>query len=263
VNVRSITLRLFGSELGRRDYFPLLRWMIFTGVSLFGFGLAWHFGLFQLMAVQDQSRISVLICGSYVAVSLHCLACIIGVSREINIAHRVRHCILNGVSTYRVEGSRVLVDDNVALPAGRVTDYIHSLVVKAEKQGQRQRLDQTLLLRGLADKLRSPMQFGTFAGDTLLKLGLLGTVVGFIVMLFPLATLESFDANTMKSSMRAMSGGMAVAMYTTLAGLVGSILVKSQYYILDDASAYLFNVTTDLTEVFVVSALERSGHGGV
>jgi biopolymer transport protein ExbB/TolQ len=82
-------------------------------------------------------------------------------------------------------------------------------------------------------------------------------------MLFPLATLESFDANTMKSSMRAMSGGMAVAMYTTLAGLVGSILVKLQYYILDDASAYLFNVTTDLTEVFVVSALERSGDGGV
>jgi hypothetical protein len=263
MSVRSIALRLFGSELGTRDYFPLLRWMIFTGVSLFGFALAWSFGLFQLMAVQDQSRISVLICGLYAATSVHCLASIIRISREINIAHRVAHRIMNGVNSYRVDGLRVLTDDGVALPAGSVTDYIRSLIVKSEKQGQHQRLDQTLLLRGLADKLRSPMQFGTFAGDTLLKLGLLGTVVGFIVMLFPLATLESFDANAMKSSMKVMSGGMAVAMYTTLAGLVGSILVKSQYYILDDASAYLFNVTTDLTEVFVVSTLERSGDGRV
>ena len=100
-------------------------------------------------------------------------------------------------------------------------------------------------------------------GDALLKLGLLGTIVGFILMLLPLATLENFDAASMKSSMKVMSGGMAVAMYTTLAGLIGSILVKAQYYILDNASAYLFDVTTDLTEVFVVSALERGAHGGV
>jgi hypothetical protein len=63
--------------------------------------------------------------------------------------------------------------------------------------------------------------------------------------------------------MRVMSGGMAVAMYTTLAGLVGSILVKAQYYILDNASAYLFDLITDLTEVFVVSALERQVDGRV
>jgi hypothetical protein len=35
--------------------------------------------------------------------------------------------------------------------------------------------------------------------------------------------------------MNLMSDGMAVAMYTTLAGLVGSILVRIQYYMLDDA----------------------------
>ena len=39
--------------------------------------------------------------------------------------------------------------------------------------------------------------------------------------------------------------------------------MKAQYYILDNASAYLFDVTTDLTEVFVVSALEREAHGRV
>jgi len=54
-----------------------------------------------------------------------------------------------------------------------------------------------------------------------------------------------------------MSDGMAVAMYTTLSGLVGSILVQTQYYLLDEATAKLFALATDLTEVFVVSVLER------
>jgi hypothetical protein len=256
-------MRLFGTDAAVRDYFPLLRWMIFTGVSLFGFGLAWHYGLFQLMLAQDRSGISVFICILYVVVSGHCLAAIIGISREINTAHRVRERVMNGVGTYRIDGRRVVTDNSGPLPTGRVTDYIHSLVVKAEKQGPDSRLDQTLLLRGLADKLRSPMQFGAFAGDALLKLGLLGTIVGFILMLFPIASLDSFDPTSMRSSMKVMSGGMAVAMYTTLVGLIGSILVKTQYYILDNASAYLFDVTTDLTEVFVVSALERETNGRV
>jgi len=259
----SNTFRLFGSQLASRDYFPLLRWMIFTGVTLFGFAIAWRYRLFQLMMAQDRSGISVFICILYIAISGHCLACILAISREINTAHRVRDRVTNGVGTYRTEGTRVVTADGAALPAGRVTDYIHNLVIKAEKQGRDRRLDQTLLLRGLADKLRAPMQFGAFAGDALLKLGLLGTIVGFILMLLPLATLDNFDATSMKSSMKVMSGGMAVAMYTTLAGLVGSILVKAQYYILDNASAYLFDITTDLTEVFVVSSLEREAHGGV
>src|SRR5262249_61473746 len=87
-----------------------------------------------------------------------------------------------GVRTYRIDGRRVIADNGSELPTGRVTDYIRNLVVKAEKQGPDRRIDQTLLLRGLADKLRSPMQFGAFAGDALLKLGLLGTIVGFILM---------------------------------------------------------------------------------
>jgi MotA/TolQ/ExbB proton channel family len=256
-------IRLFGSDAAAQDFFPLLRWMIFTGVTMFGFALAWQYGLFQLMIAQDRSGLSVFICILYLAISAHCLVSIIGVSREINTAHRVRERVMNGVNTYRVEGRRVVTDNGAALPVGCVTDYIHNLVVKAEKQGPHRRLDQTLLLRGLADKLRSPMQFGAFAGDALLKLGLLGTIVGFILMLFPIASLDNFDPTSMKSSMKVMSAGMAVAMYTTLAGLVGSILVKTQYYILDNASAYLFDVTTDLTEVFVVSALEREAHGRV
>jgi hypothetical protein len=50
---------------------------------------------------------------------------------------------------------------------------------------------------------------------------------------------------------------MAVAMYTTLAGLVGSILVSLQYYLLEDATAKLFAFAVSLVEVHVAAPPEE------
>ncbi len=72
-------------------------------------------------------------------------------------------------------------------------------------------------------------------------------------MLAPIAGLDAADRASVKTSMGLMSDGMAVAMYTTLRGLVSSILIQAQYYLLDEATANLFSLATDLTEVFVVS----------
>jgi hypothetical protein len=58
-----------------------------------------------------------------------------------------------------------------------------------------------------------------------------------------------------------VSGGMAVAMYTTLAGLVGSILVRIQYYMLDAATQKVFSDAVVLTETYVTPVLERKGAG--
>src|SRR5262249_49782538 len=138
------------------------------------------------------------------------------------------------------DGAKALDSDAPALPAGLVSDHIRSLVVKAEAQGA-SRIDQTLLLRSLADRLRGSNAFGGFGSDTLMKLGLLGTIIGFIIMLAPIAGLDAADRVAMKSSMWLMSDGMAVAMYTTLAGLVGSILVRIQYYLLDAATQRVFS----------------------
>ena len=121
-----------------------------------------------------------------------------------------------------------------------------------------QGLDQTLLLRTLADRLRGSNGFGGFASDTLMKLGLLGTIIGFIIMLAPIAGLDVNDKLAMKSSMGLMSDGMAVAMYTTLAGLVGSILVRIQYYLLDGATGRVFSDAVMLTETRVTPRLERA-----
>ena len=242
------------------DRLPLLRWLMFTGVCAFGFVLAWHFGLFRLMLASDKTYISAIIVVLYIAATVHCLARTMVISRETDSAQRVFALVSSGAPDLRVVGMDVVTAHGTRLPAGQVTAHIRNLILKATLQG-RHRLDQTLLLRGLADALRGPNQLGSFASDALLKLGLLGTIIGFILMLAPIAGLDAADRASVKSSMGLMSDGMAVAMYTTLTGLIGSILVQTQYYMLDEATAKLFGLATDLTEVFVVSELEREQNG--
>ena len=71
------------------DHLPLLRWLMFTGVSAFGFVLAWYYGLFRLMLASDKTYISAIICVLYIVASLHCLVRTIAISRELDSAHRV------------------------------------------------------------------------------------------------------------------------------------------------------------------------------
>ena len=242
------------------DHVPLLRWLMFTGVCAFGFVLVWYYGLFRLMLASDKTYISLIILVLYVAGSLHCFMRTMAISRELDSAHRVSALVSRGVSGFNVAGENVVTTEGARLPPGLVTSHIRNLILKARSQGHN-RIDQTLLLRGLADAMRGPNQLGSFASDALMKLGLLGTIIGFILMLAPIAGLDAADHASVKSSMGLMSDGMAVAMYTTLSGLIGSILLQTQYYLLDESTQKLFALATDTTEVFVVSVLEREQDG--
>jgi hypothetical protein len=254
-----MTIQLLEREFPN-DHTPLLRWLMFTGVSAFGFVIAWYYGLFHLMLVSDKTYISPIIGVLYLAATAHCFVRTAAISREMDSAQRVSSIVRRGAQSFKVVGQEVVTADGTRLPPGQVTAHIRNLILKAGLQGHH-RLDQTLLLRGLADALRGPNQLGPFASDALLKLGLLGTIIGFIMMLAPIAGLDAADRASVKSSMGLMSDGMAVAMYTTLSGLIGSILLQTQYYMLDESTAKLFGLATDVTEVFVVSVLEQERDG--
>lgn len=232
----------------------LLIWMIFTGLSIFAAVVLWRYGLIRLMVSSDRTYISSVIAVLYLVTCVHCFWRTRAIAREGESARNCRAILA------APDGAGMLEADARGLPRGLVTDHIRSLVEKARAQGSG-RIDQTLLLRALADRLRGSNGFGAFASDTLMKLGLLGTIVGFIIMLAPIATLDAADKVAMKSSMGLMSDGMAVAMYTTLAGLIGSILIRIQYYMLDAATQRVFSDAVMLTETHVTPALERR-HAG-
>jgi hypothetical protein len=228
----------------------LLLWMVFTGLSVFAVFLLWRYGLIHLMVASDRTYISSLIAVLYLITCGHCFWRTRAIAREGEVARGCR-AVLSAP-----DGAKALDADARGLPGGLVTDHIRSLVTTKAKAQAAGRIDQTLLLRTLADRLRGSNGFGAFVSDTLMKLGLLGTIVGFIIMLAPIATLDAADKAAMKTSMGLMSDGMAVAMYTTLAGLIGSILVRIQYYMLDAATQRVFSDAVMLTETHVTPVLE-------
>ena len=237
------------------DRAPLLHWMIFTGLSFFGLVLLWRFGLIRQMVVADRTYISSIIVLLYFATTLHCFSRIIVISREGDAARWAARLIASGEHRVCVIGDTVAIEGAGTLPNGLIASHIRELALQVERQGAR-RLNPTPLLRGLAGRLRGANQFGAFASDTLMKLGLVGTIIGFIMMLAPIASIDTGDRGAIRSSMNLMSDGMAVAMYTTLVGLVGSILVRIQYYMLDDATAKLFALAAGLVEAYVGAARE-------
>ena len=146
---------------------PLLRWLIFTGATAFAAILLWRYGLLRLMVSSDRTYLSSAIALIYIGASLHCLWRTIVISREGDAGQR-------GGEPNRTGAADVTASDpTAALPQGLIADHIHNLALKARTQG-RGRLDQTLLLRSLADRLRGSNGFGAFASDTVMKLGLLG-----------------------------------------------------------------------------------------
>jgi biopolymer transport protein ExbB/TolQ len=69
--------------------------------------------------------------------------------------------------------------------------------------------------------------------DLMLKLGLLGTVIGFIFMLGSLVDLNSIDITVMQKLLAQMSAGMKVALFTTLTGMSCGVLLNMKYQLLD------------------------------
>lgn len=151
---------------------PLLHWLVFTGLCLFALLLLGFFGLLQRMVSADRSFISSVIALLYVATSCHCLWRVLAISREAAGAAR----FFRALADRRLE--HVVADDAVSgsasLEPGLIAAHVRDLAEKARLQGHG-RLDQTLMLRALASRLRGSNQFGAFMGDTLMKLGLLGT----------------------------------------------------------------------------------------
>jgi hypothetical protein len=85
----------------------------------------------------------------------------------------------------------------------------------------------------LAERTHGPHETAWWFAAATLKLGLLGTVVGFVVMASRIGATASFELDQIQTLLKQMTGGMAIALYTTLAGLVGNLWLGLQLLLLD------------------------------
>jgi len=250
ISLRSSVLLATPSESG--DYLPLLRWLVLICLIAFGAVALWQLGLIRLMLDTDRTHVSSLILGLFALTTLHCLTQTWFVSREFIAVRSFQDALRRDPDLI----AGVAADPNRVPQDSIIGRHVANLAAKARGQKGR-RVDQTLLLRTLADRLRGREKLGLFVAEALLRLALLGTAVGFILMLIPIAGLTAFDAESLRKALAGMSGGMAIALNVTVTGIATALLLKLQYFFLDKAIADLFAAITELTEVHVVSVLEH------
>lgn len=87
----------------------------------------------------------------------------------------------------------------------------------------------------LLDRVRHGENVLWFVSEACLNLGMLGTIVGFVMMLAGFENVNVTDQSSIQRLLSALGNSMATALYTTLVGLVCGQLLKLQAFILATA----------------------------
>lgn len=238
------------SEIRDHDHWIFLVWLLFTGLLTFGFTVCWNEGLISLLVESDRSRICLAIGLLYLLGSAHCATRALRLAKESDQIRLLAAAIGNGVASVHATSSDDVRIDNVEIkPTGMLAEHLAAFAMRSKgEQEPRSDNEASTLVGMLVSRAKGSHDLGWFLSDVLLKLGLLGTIVGFILMLGSVADTASLDVNTMQKVLKQMSNGMGTALYTTLAGLVGSMALGAQYLLLDKGADHLIETILRVTE---------------
>jgi len=189
--------------------------LLFSGVEVFVWFYLGEVGFIGNLVENDQSHVSLIIIAIYALATLHFLSICYSTSRQFIDINQV----------------------NKNLFSNKVIANFYQQVNSA---GQDQHRIQEML-EVLDIRLRSTYAFGFILADLMLKLGILGTVIGFIIMLGSLTDLNSVDITVMQNLLAEMSAGMKVALFTTLTGMLAGIILNVKYNLVDWAVDHLLN----------------------
>ena len=82
---------------------------------------------------------------------------------------------------------------------------------------------------GIHQDYNQKSDVGWFISESCLALGMVGTVTGFLIMLgTAFANVDVTNAATLQQALSDMATGMSTALWTTLVGLVCSLIIKVQ-----------------------------------
>ncbi len=178
------------------------------GIELFVFYLLIDSGLLQTLLADDYSFISRAILAIYLIASLHVMLVSYLLSIESN-------------------------ELSAAGTGSRIRSHVRRYFAMLQQPSNENDESGEILIDVLDGRCRGQFRFGYVIADLMLKLGLLGTVIGFIFMLGSLVDLNSNDINVMQKLLTQMSGGMKVALFTTLTGMSCGVLLNIKYQLLD------------------------------
>lgn len=219
-----------------------MQWSIYAGVISFFIWLSWQLQILDKIFFTDPTKITYLISLFFLGGTIHCGIRAHYLSRQIN-------------AITDIEKGHIVWQESDSLSAEFMLAISKSL--EGQKSDNENLPGNELLAEVFAEQAHSQHEVGWFFTSLLVKLGLLGTVIGFVLMLTPLSTIESFDVEDVQGILASMTAGMAIALNTTLLGLLGSILLSFQYLMLDRGADELVARTVQYTQTELLPSLKQ------
>lgn len=223
----------------------VLKWVLLMALITIGAVVSYDYGLLTYLFTADKSKLTILIAVLYVAFSAHCLWILVELAREYRRA-----------LTWKAELAQAVKAPPPPRGQGLVDRYVADLIRARENPGEVEG-NAHLLMQSLGASFRRRTKIGTYGTDLLYKLGMLGTMVGFVMMLNSMGDMANFDVDTLRAALQKMIAGMAVSLLTTIAGLIGGILLRLEYNIADALVTDISQTTVSFTEVSLLPLLAR------
>ena len=210
-----------GSMVDRTRHVLLLRFVLINFIGAALLAAAAVQGWVGLVTSNDPTRLTLVICAVFVFGLILSAWKIVQTSRALVLARRF----------------------DPAAPAG---DFVGRYVGAVRERTANSRAIS-------ADALRQ--RYGTRIGvvrhiaNSLVFLGLIGTVIGFIIALSGVEPEAVTELDNVAPMVSMLIQGMSVALYTTLAGAVFSLWLMVNYRLLATATVILVNAIIELGEV--------------
>jgi biopolymer transport protein ExbB/TolQ len=195
--------------------------MRFILLNLIGFGLlgvAYMHGLVDMVLMSDQTHLSATIFVVFMAGLALCTQKIWQTSRDLN-----------------------LIKEMDPLKPSRARAYLAQL--RGHAADSRALLASTLRLK-LSHRIGIIRNFA----NSLVILGLIGTVIGFIIALSGVDPQNASDINAVTPMVSTLVEGMSTALYTTLVGAVLNIWLMTNYHVLTTGTVKLISALVELGE---------------
>lgn len=192
-------------------------WLLIAAASVFAFFVAATSGGLAFVIEHDLTFISDAVMVIFLATTVFCGVRAWRLSRELIVVQRL--------------AARSSAPLNRSDAAFVEQSWVASFLKQAAVGGKPETREQ--LISVLTDKLRGLHEIGWFVTETMTKLGLLGTVIGFLVMLTALVGSNQLELTAMQSILRDMASGMGIKIIATVVGLLTNIVLALQWLMLD------------------------------
>ena len=209
---------LSDADAAARRYLLLLRFAVINLIATALLCAAWMKGWVDLILAGDSTHQVLLIAAVFAYGLVRCGGKILLTSVEIN-----------QVSNPHSAGS------------SRVQKYLEGI---SRHDAQSRAISASALKMQLLSRISSIRHIG----NSLVFLGLLGTVIGFIMALSGVDAQAAGDVDAIGPMVTTLIDGMSVALYTTLVGAVLNIWLMINYRLLEGGTVTLLTAIVDLGE---------------